>query len=117
MADPATIGVSQLDITPNEDDNVRLKRDDWIATTPIITLDPTAHAMGLPLPKVRANPDEIYAAGSMISEQRAEMVKTVGKPDQDGVYCPVCHIANIDISKLQTPCPKCGRNLLRFGWT
>ena len=34
----------------------------------------------------------------------------------DGVYCPICHIANIELAKLRTPCPKCGRALLKFGW-
>ena len=34
----------------------------------------------------------------------------------DGVYCPICHIANIELPKLRTPCPKYGRALLKFGW-
>jgi hypothetical protein len=33
-----------------------------------------------------------------------------------GVYCPVCHIANVDLGRLRTPCPQCGRPLLKFGW-
>ena len=34
----------------------------------------------------------------------------------DGVYSPVCHIANVDLCKLRTPCPQCRRGLLTFSW-
>jgi hypothetical protein len=29
---------------------------------------------------------------------------------------PICHIANIELAELRTPCPKGGKALLEFGW-
>ena len=55
--------------------------------------------------------DEVYQRALNMSRVRDR----IGNPD-DGVYCPICHKANIDLDKLGTPCPTCSRPLLRFGW-
>jgi hypothetical protein len=100
---------SQLDITENFGDNFKLKPEEWINTTPInATLD-NPESMGLP--SKNANQNEIYEIAVRLSQLREQIYV----PD-DGVYCPICHIANIDINKLHTPCPKCTRQLLKFGW-
>ena len=63
------------------------------------------------LPSVHASEEEVYEVASKLSLFR----ESIPIPN-DGVYCPICHIANIDLAKLRTPCPKCGRALLKFGW-
>ena len=102
---------SQLDVTEHFDDRDRLTVDDWIKTIPLIsTLDPIQGSkMGLVSPE--APDDEVYKRALNMSLARGK----VGDP-KDGVYCPISHMANIDLKKLGTPCPKCGRPLLRFGW-
>ena len=103
------ISYSQLDITESFGDEVELGPDDWIATTPLnaTAQDPTA----VGLPPVDADDDEVYEVGSSLSEIRESVLIP-----NDGVYCPVCHIANSELAKLRTPCPRCGRPLLQFGW-
>lgn len=108
--DPQELSFSQLDITDRFDDNTNLGADEWIATTPLNTSIPNPEASGLPSPD--ASDDEVYGLASELSELR-ESIPIPG----DGVYCPICHIANIDIGKLRSPCPQCGRLLLKFGWT
>ena len=106
--DPAELNFSQVDITERFGDDLSLGPEDWIETIPI-------NSMGGPirnLPPIDAVPDEVFRIASELSEMR-ESFGVAG----DGVYCPVCHIANIDIGRLRTPCPKCGRELLAFGWT
>jgi hypothetical protein len=110
MMAPEAISFSQLDITERFDDNENLSADEWITTTPLNATIESSEASGLP-PR-DADPEEVYRAASTLSELR-ESIPIEG----DGVYCPICHIANIDIGKLRTPCPKCGRGLLKFGWT
>jgi hypothetical protein len=104
---PGEIGYSQLDITENFDDHLRLKPDDWIQTIPLNRSVPD----GKGLPPVTATEDEVYRAGAELSKIR----ESISIPN-DGVYCPVCHIANTQLAKLRTPCPKCSRPLLKFGW-
>lgn len=104
---PGEISYSQLDITERFDDNLRLKPEDWIATVPLNTSSPNAKE----LPPLNATADEIYLAGARLSQLR----ESIPVPN-DGVYCPVCHIANTQLAKLRTPCPKCSRPLLKFGW-
>jgi hypothetical protein len=101
---------SQVDITDQFDDNLRLSKDEWITTMPLNARGPNLEAFGLPSPD--ADSDTIYLIASKMSSLR-ESIPIPG----DGVYCPICHIANIDLEKLRTPCPKCGRELLKFGWT
>lgn len=109
MVSPSQISYSQLDITENFGDNLRLKPDEWIATIPLNKTVPNGGASGLP--PADASDETVYEAASRLSQLR-EMMSITG----DGVYCPVCHVANTELSKLHTPCPQCGRALLRFGW-
>jgi len=109
MMDPHEISYSQLDITESFGDNERLKPEDWIETVPINKMTPNAQASGLP--PADASDDEVYAAGVRLSRIRESF-----PTPSDGVYCPICHIANTQLARLHTPCPKCGRPLLKFGW-
>jgi len=106
------IQYSQLDVTERFDDNERLGPNDWISTEPMNLKIPNPETAGLPSPT--ADPDVVYGIASKMSELREMYPASVCA---DGVYCPVCHIANVDISKVRAPCPKCGRALLKFGWT
>jgi len=110
LMDPQTLSFSQLDITDRFDDHSKLSAEEWISTTPLNTSIPDPEASGLPSPE--ANDDEVYQVASALSELR----ESIPIPD-DGVYCPICHIANVDLGKLRLPCPQCGRPLLKFGWT
>ena len=103
------ISYTQLDITESFGDNERLKPDDWISTVPLNKADPNAQARGLP--SAEAGDDEVHAIATRLSKIR----ESISIPN-DGVYCPVCHVANTQLSRLRTPCPKCGRALLKFGW-
>ncbi len=109
MISPKDISYSQLDITETFGDNERLQPEDWIPTVPLNSMAPNSQDSGLP--PVDASDEEIYAVAATMSQIR----ESVSAPS-DGVYCPVCHIANIQIEKLRSPCPKCGRALLKFGW-
>ena len=100
---------SQLDITEGFGDNLSLRPDDWITTSPLNVTVSNPQSMGLP--PVGASDDEIYRSAEQLSRIR----ESVPIPD-DGVYCPVCHIATVTLALLRTPCPKCGRKLLKFGW-
>lgn len=104
------ISFSQLDTTEGFNDNLNLAADEWIATTPLNVRIPNPESSGLPSPD--ASVEEMYRVATKLSALR----ESIPIPD-DGVYCPICHIANIDIRKLHTPCPQCGRDLLKFGWT
>jgi hypothetical protein len=107
---PEAISFSQLDVTERFDDNRSLGPDEWISTTPLNSTIRNPESAGLP--SLGADPEEVYRVASKLSALR----ESVSIPD-DGVYCPICHIANVDLGKLRTPCPKCGRELLKFGWT
>lgn len=106
---PEQIMFSQLDITEQFDDNQRLGVNEWIETVPLNLRMENPVAMGLP--GTGADIDEVYRVADKLSALR----ESIPIPN-DGVYCPVCHIANIDLAKLRTPCPKCSRPLLKFGW-
>ena len=99
----------QVDITERFGDDQRLGPDDWIETTPINRLEPDPESVGLP--SLTAEDEEVYRIAAAMSAVRESLPLA-----RDGVYCPICHIANIDRGKLRTPCPKCGRALLQFGW-
>ncbi len=103
------IQYSQLDITARFGDNDWLKSDEWIATTPLNLGFEDPNSRGLP--STGASDECVYELGAAMSLIRESIPWT-----DDGVYCPICHIANIDRSRLRTPCPKCGRELLSFGW-
>jgi hypothetical protein len=96
----------QVDLTERFGDDQWLGPDDWIETTPINRLDPDPESVGLP--SLAADDEEVYRIAAAVSAIRESLPL-----DRDGVYCPVCHIANIDRGKLRTPCPKCGRGGLR----
>src|SRR5262245_29994716 len=107
MVSPHQISYSQVDITPSFGDNEQLGPDEWISTTPLNSMAPN----GLGLPPVGASEEDVYQIASRLSQLR----ESIPVPN-DGVYCPICHIANVQLAKLRTPCPKCGRPLLKFGW-
>ena len=104
---PGELSYSQLDITERFDDHLHLKPEEWILTVPLNKSVPN----GKGLPPVDASADDVYKAAVTLSQFR----ESISIPN-DGVYCPVCHIANTQLAKLRTPCPKCGRPLLKFGW-
>jgi hypothetical protein len=103
------ISYSQVDITERFGDNLSLQADEWIATSPLNAAAENSTSMGLPA--IDADDDEVYEVANRLSLLRESLTLP-----NDGVYCPVCHIANIDLAKLRTACPKCGRELLQFGW-
>lgn len=107
--DPKAISFSQLDITERFGDNQSLGVDDWITTAPLSASIEDPESAGLP--SLDADSGEVYRIASTLSELRESM-----PIPNDGVYCPICHIANVDLGKLRTPCPQCGRGLLKFGW-
>lgn len=106
---PGSISFSQLDLTETFGDNLRLTEEEWVQTSPLNERVPDPEAQGLP-PK-GAPQDVVFAVADRLSKIRESIPIA-----SDGVYCPCCHIANIAISKLRTPCPKCGKPLLKFGW-
>lgn len=104
------ISYSQADVTEAFGDDERLGPDEWITTVPLNATTINPESMGLP--PTGAGADEVYRIASKLSVLR----ESVPIPN-DGVYCPVCHIANVDLSRLHTPCPQCGRGLLKSGGT
>lgn len=112
VSQPAPIeemSFTQVDTTDHFEDNRSVGTDEWISTSPLNKL--VEHPERAGLPPVGASADAVYAIASRLSEIR-ESLPIPG----DGVYCPVCHIASTDLDRLRTPCPKCGRDLLKFGW-
>lgn len=116
MVDPRRLSFSQTDVPKSAGENLSLGPNDWIETMPINALVPEAQG----LPPLDATEDEVYRVAERLSRLR-ESLRISGKlPDKlsgDGVYCPTCHIANSQLSILRKPCPRCGRELLQFGWT
>ena len=106
---PDQIHYSQLDITETFSDNQRLEADEWVSTTPLNKMTPNGQGSGLP--PEDASDEEVYTIAAEMSQIRDHFAIA-----NDGVYCPVCHVANTQLTKLRTPCPECGRELLRFGW-
>ena len=106
---PEHASFGQLDITERFGDDLKLGPDDWITTLPLNSQTESPGSKGLP--RVGASEDETYG----VAEHLSRMRESAALPN-DGVYCPVCHIANIQLSRLRSPCPKCGRPLLKFGW-
>ena len=106
---PQQISFSQLDITEAFGDDRSLGPDDWIDTIPLNASVPHPTAQGLPA--VDAAPEDVYRIANRLSALR-ESFAIQG----DGVYCPICHKANVVLLRLRKPCPHCGRPLLTFGW-
>jgi hypothetical protein len=109
QSDDMPMSFSQVDSTEGFEDDQNLGADDWISTVPLNRSIQNPETMGLPA--IGATVDEVYRIASQLSTFR----ESISIP-RDGVYCPICHVANIDIGKLRTPCPRCGRALLQFGW-
>ena len=107
--DPKELNFTQVDITERFDDHLSLSNDEWIETLPINRLGGGSNPSNLP--PLDAGDEKVYQVASKLSEIR-ESLNLV----DDGVYCPVCHIANINHDRLRSPCPKCERPLLSFGW-
>jgi hypothetical protein len=109
FVDPQTILFTQFDITERFDDHLRLRNDEWIETVPLKrdTGDPESQG----LPPTDASDDEIYRLAESVSK-----IREAFNIPNDGVYCPVCHIANVMGERLSNPCPECDRPLLKFGW-
>jgi hypothetical protein len=108
-SDDMPMSFSQVDSTEGLEDDQNLGADDWISTVPLNRSIKNPESMGLPA--IGATVDEVYGVASQLSTFR----ESTSIP-RDGVYCPICHVANNDIGKLRTPCPRCGRALLQFGW-
>ena len=109
LAPSNTIGFTQVDTTERFGDDLSLEADDWIETVALNTL--VSHGESMGLPAIEASEEAIYSIASQLSSIR----ESIEIPN-DGVYCPTCHIANVNLSLLRTPCPKCGKELLKFGW-
>ena len=110
MLDPSTLSFSQVDFTEYFDQNQALAPGDWVPTIPINEMLGNDNKGNLPA--LGSSDHEIYRVALGLSEIREQFQV----PD-DGVYCPVCHIANVDIANLGKECPKCARPLLAFGWS
>ncbi len=109
--DDQSISYSQIDVTEFFDQNLTLSKNEWAKTTPItVRLKDMYGKMGLPVQN--STDEQVYQIASKLS-----LLRALFGNENDGVYCPICHIANIDLNKLHTPCPNCGRKLLKFGWT
>lgn len=108
--DPGELNFTQLDFTERFGDHLSLGKSEWIQTIPMNEIIERKNLSNLPLPGT--NNEEVYKTASQLSEIRERF----HMPD-DGVYCPICHIANVNIENLGTPCPRCDRPLLAFGWT
>jgi hypothetical protein len=106
---PGPISFSQVDITERFGDNLGLAQEEWITCIPLNTITQDPESVGLPA--IGASAEEVFEIASRLSRLRESIVIP-----SDGVYCAVCHIANVDITRLNTPCPQCGRELLKFGW-
>jgi len=100
----------QVDSTEGIGDGDRLVADEWLSTRPLNSTVPSPETMGLP--PVGASPDEVTRIASALSQVR----ESAGSED-DGVYCPRCHIATMTLATLRAPCAQCGGELLQFGWT
>jgi len=100
------ISFSQVDITDRFGDDQEVGP---VATTPLNATIDDPESLGLP--PQNADDEEVYRVAARLSA----LHESVPIPN-DGVYCPVCHIANVDLQRLRMPCPQCRRPLLQFGW-
>ncbi|MCZ6879799.1 MAG: hypothetical protein O7F13_01570 [Gammaproteobacteria bacterium] len=107
--DSEGLSFSQVDSTEGFGDNLEMESTEWIKTNPINEAMDNPETMGLPA--VGSTEDEVYRIASNLS-----LVRESISISDDGVYCPICNHANVDIEKLRMPCPTCGRELLAFGW-
>jgi len=115
VLDPRELWFAQTDVTKSSGNNPSLGPSDWIETTPINASVPEERRPR-GLPPLDATEDQIYQIADRGSRLRESMRRT-DQLSGDGVYCPICHIANTQLSLLRKPCPRCGRELLLFDWT
>ena len=103
------LSFSQTDATERLGANLSLGPNDWIETVPLNAVVASPESMGLP--PLGATAEQTYQVAERFSRVRESFAIR-----SDGVYCPICHIANTQLSLLRRPCPRCGRELLRFDW-
>jgi hypothetical protein len=115
VLDPRELSFTQADVVKGSVDNLSLGPNNWIETTPINASVPEERRPR-GLPPLDATDDQIYQIANAGSRLR-ESIRLSGQPSRDGVYCPICHVANTQVSLLRKPCPRCGRELLLFDWT
>lgn len=110
-------GLTQLDMPRDVTEQLRIQSEDWVPCVPIRGKN-TAYIYDQ-LPTTDLTDEETYTLAKQLSDVWNERISKSDHPLQKigGVYCPVCHIASIDLDKLGLPCPKCKRELLRFNWT
>jgi len=53
--------------------------------------------------------EKVYEIGMQLSFLREQISNL-----PDGVYCPICHIANTSANKLHTPCPECRKKVIKI---
>lgn len=115
VLDPRELWFTQTDVTKSSVNNLSLGPNDWIQTTPINASVPEERRPR-GLPPLDATEDQIYRIADRGSRLR-ESIRRSDPLSGEGVYCPICHIANTQLSLLRKPCPRCGRELLLFDWT
>ena len=114
MVDLRELTFTQTDVTKSSGHDPSPGSNDWIETMPINAVVPKAPPG---LPPLDATADQIYDIADRGSRLRESLRRSGRVSGDDGVYCPICHIANIQLNLLRTPCPRCGRELLLFDWT
>jgi hypothetical protein len=114
MVDPRKLTFTQTDVTKSSGHDLSLSPNDWIETMPINAVVPEAPPG---LPPLDATEDQIYQIADRGSRFRESLRVSGQLSGDDGVYCPICHIASIQLHLLRKPCPRCGRELLLFDWT
>ena len=103
------LSFSQTDTTERSGDNLSLGPNDWIETVVLNAVVASPESMDLP--PLGATEEQTYQVADRLSRVRESLALP-----SDGVYCPICHIANTQLSLSRRPCPRCGRELLRFDW-
>jgi hypothetical protein len=115
VVDLREVSFTQTDVTKSSVNSLSLGPSDWIETTPINASVPEKQRPR-GLPPLDATEDQIYRIADCGSRLR-ESIRRSDQLSGDGVYCPICHMANTQLSLLRKPCPRCGRELLLFDWT
>ena len=109
ITDKTDDSADSFGVDQSHSDSEGLDAGEWFELTPLNEMMDNPESMGLPAPG--SSEDDIYRIASDLSSIRESFPIP---EDGYGVYCPVCGIGNKDLQKLRTPCPTCGRKLLRF---
>jgi hypothetical protein len=107
--DLSKVSFTQVDFTESFGDNLKLKPEDWITTIPINSNCPNTESMGLP--PLDANSDQVYVIAEYLSLLRGQITGL-----NDGVYCPICHMANNEIKKLHEFISNCFEVEVKAGY-